>query len=194
MAGVVGFEPTDDGTKNRCLTTWLHPNSELYYRKSRDCCKAEISVLVGCVYFSKASHFPLIAFASHASFLSPSPTPLSPPLPFSCHPRPSPFTPPLPLSSPPPPSSSPPPPWSPPLPPLSPPPPPLSPPPPPLSSPLFPCHPRSLHCHPRGSGDPGPHSRSCKRKCHDTRNMSHGALGPRFHGGDRERAICCANG
>lgn len=26
MAGVVGFEPTDDGTKTRCLTTWLHPN------------------------------------------------------------------------------------------------------------------------------------------------------------------------
>ena len=28
MAGVVGFEPTIHGTKNRCLTTWLHPNSE----------------------------------------------------------------------------------------------------------------------------------------------------------------------
>ena len=26
MAGVVGFEPTVHGTKNRCLTTWLHPN------------------------------------------------------------------------------------------------------------------------------------------------------------------------
>ena len=26
MAGVVGFEPTVRGTKNRCLTTWLHPN------------------------------------------------------------------------------------------------------------------------------------------------------------------------
>lgn len=25
MAGVVGFEPTIHGTKNRCLTTWLHP-------------------------------------------------------------------------------------------------------------------------------------------------------------------------
>ena len=28
MAGVVGFEPTVHGTKNRCLTTWLHPNGE----------------------------------------------------------------------------------------------------------------------------------------------------------------------
>ena len=26
MAGVVGFEPTVHDTKNRCLTTWLHPN------------------------------------------------------------------------------------------------------------------------------------------------------------------------
>ena len=26
MAGVVGFEPTVHGTKNRCLTAWLHPN------------------------------------------------------------------------------------------------------------------------------------------------------------------------
>src|SRR6056297_1267490 len=28
MAGVVGFEPTIHGTKNRCLTAWLHPNSD----------------------------------------------------------------------------------------------------------------------------------------------------------------------
>ncbi len=28
LAGVVGFEPTMHGTKNRCLTTWLHPNGE----------------------------------------------------------------------------------------------------------------------------------------------------------------------
>lgn len=26
MAGVVGFEPTIHGIKNRCLATWLHPN------------------------------------------------------------------------------------------------------------------------------------------------------------------------
>ena len=25
MAGVAGFEPTNDGIKNRCLTTWRHP-------------------------------------------------------------------------------------------------------------------------------------------------------------------------
>ena len=27
MAGVVGFEPTHDGIKTRCLTAWLHPNN-----------------------------------------------------------------------------------------------------------------------------------------------------------------------
>ena len=25
MAGMAGFEPANDGTKNRCLTTWRHP-------------------------------------------------------------------------------------------------------------------------------------------------------------------------
>ena len=29
LAGVVGFEPTIHGTKNRCLTTWLHPTTHL---------------------------------------------------------------------------------------------------------------------------------------------------------------------
>ena len=27
LAGVEGFEPSVHGTKNRCLTAWLHPNS-----------------------------------------------------------------------------------------------------------------------------------------------------------------------
>ena len=26
MAGVAGFEPTNDGVKVRCLTAWLYPN------------------------------------------------------------------------------------------------------------------------------------------------------------------------
>ena len=26
MVGAVGFEPTHDGVKVRCLTAWLHPN------------------------------------------------------------------------------------------------------------------------------------------------------------------------
>ncbi len=30
LAGVAGFEPTDDDTKNRCLTTWRHPNNLLF--------------------------------------------------------------------------------------------------------------------------------------------------------------------
>ncbi len=29
MAGVLGFEPRDGGTKNRCLTTWLYPINDL---------------------------------------------------------------------------------------------------------------------------------------------------------------------
>ena len=26
MVGVLGIEPRNGGTKNRCLTAWLHPN------------------------------------------------------------------------------------------------------------------------------------------------------------------------
>ncbi len=26
MAGIAGFEPTNDGIKTRCLTTWRYPN------------------------------------------------------------------------------------------------------------------------------------------------------------------------
>ena len=36
MAGVPGFEPGNGGTKNRCLTTWLHPK-----RGHTDSTKAE---------------------------------------------------------------------------------------------------------------------------------------------------------
>ena len=34
LAGVVGFEPTVHGTKNRCLTTWLHPNRLAFLTQS----------------------------------------------------------------------------------------------------------------------------------------------------------------
>ena len=34
MAGAVGFEPTNDGAKGRCLTTWLRPNNIFYYTHS----------------------------------------------------------------------------------------------------------------------------------------------------------------
>ena len=30
LAGVAGFEPTNDGIKNRCLTAWRHPNEVFY--------------------------------------------------------------------------------------------------------------------------------------------------------------------
>ena len=29
MAGVAGFEPTNDGVRVRCLTAWRHPNIQL---------------------------------------------------------------------------------------------------------------------------------------------------------------------
>jgi hypothetical protein len=36
MAGVAGLEPTNDGIKTRCLTTWLYPNNILQMvRKER---------------------------------------------------------------------------------------------------------------------------------------------------------------
>ena len=40
LVGVAGFEPTNDGIKNRCLTTWRHPKRiELYqtfFKNARD--------------------------------------------------------------------------------------------------------------------------------------------------------------
>jgi hypothetical protein len=33
MAGIAGFEPTNDGIKTRCLTTWRYPNNMV--RKER---------------------------------------------------------------------------------------------------------------------------------------------------------------
>ena len=31
LAGLAGFEPTNDGIKNRCLTTWRQPNAVLTF-------------------------------------------------------------------------------------------------------------------------------------------------------------------
>ncbi len=33
MAGVLGFEPRNDGVKVRCLTAWLYPNCNLFVLK-----------------------------------------------------------------------------------------------------------------------------------------------------------------
>ena len=45
LAGVVGFEPTHDGFRDRCLTTWPHPNriiitplSSFDKKKVMQCC------------------------------------------------------------------------------------------------------------------------------------------------------------
>ena len=34
MAGLAGFEPTNDGTKTRCLTTWRQPKLVIFYHKN----------------------------------------------------------------------------------------------------------------------------------------------------------------
>ena len=36
MAGTAGFEPTDGGIKNRCLTAWRRPNFKLIAEKNRE--------------------------------------------------------------------------------------------------------------------------------------------------------------
>ena len=46
-------------------------------------------------------------------------------------------------------------------------------------------------CHPRESGGPGEQTRSCNRKGHDTRNVSHGALVPRLRGDDGKGSGDC---
>ena len=35
MAGALGFEPRNGGTKNRCLTTWRRPNGAVPTRETR---------------------------------------------------------------------------------------------------------------------------------------------------------------
>ena len=32
LAGVAGFEPTNDGVRVRCLTAWRHPNMKLSFQ------------------------------------------------------------------------------------------------------------------------------------------------------------------
>ena len=34
VARLVGFEPTNDGTKTRCLTTWRQPNLHTFYHNN----------------------------------------------------------------------------------------------------------------------------------------------------------------
>ena len=40
MAGMAGFEPTNDGVKVRCLTTWRHPNNSIYIKCTKHFCYA----------------------------------------------------------------------------------------------------------------------------------------------------------
>ena len=50
MAGVAGFEPTNDGVRVRCLTAWRHPNvlTIIYFSKQRR------------IYQAFFAHFPKI--------------------------------------------------------------------------------------------------------------------------------------
>ena len=53
VAGVAGFEPTNVGTKSRCLTTWRHPN-QLIRR------------YIYSIFFNLASNFFInFAYCSH---------------------------------------------------------------------------------------------------------------------------------
>ena len=36
MDGVVGFEPTNDGTKSRCLTTWRYPKNKVFVHSQQN--------------------------------------------------------------------------------------------------------------------------------------------------------------
>ena len=51
MAGMVGFEPTILCTKNRCLTTWLHPNTTEICTMDEKSVQDLISFLLKLSYF-----------------------------------------------------------------------------------------------------------------------------------------------
>ena len=54
MAGVVGFEPTHDGVRVRCLTAWLHPSGRVLIR-SREVVKVNFSypaIVTRCEIFT----------------------------------------------------------------------------------------------------------------------------------------------
>lgn len=49
MVGVLGIEPRNGGTKNPCLTAWLHPNKDLEFgenTKKNSLCKHSESAKV----------------------------------------------------------------------------------------------------------------------------------------------------
>ena len=48
LAGVAGIEPANAGTKNRCLTTWLHPSRARSYNGDLANVKAEFALLFDC--------------------------------------------------------------------------------------------------------------------------------------------------
>ena len=60
LAGVAGFEPTNDGIKNRCLTTWRHPKRNRLYQTSLKKSRIFLSVLKNscsfCIIFIKYSY------------------------------------------------------------------------------------------------------------------------------------------
>lgn len=43
MAGMVGFEPTNDGFRVRCLTAWLHPKINQPYASAASCYRDQLN-------------------------------------------------------------------------------------------------------------------------------------------------------
>ena len=74
MAGVAGFEPTNDGIKNRCLTTWRHPNHlmdsdysiRFHFKMQGKFKLARLARLFGCASSSFHSDRPRASFAKRS--------------------------------------------------------------------------------------------------------------------------------
>ena len=57
MAGVAGFEPTNDGVRVRCLTAWRHPNFKMliYFSRYSFFLQAFFTVFLNfCMFFQFA--------------------------------------------------------------------------------------------------------------------------------------------
>ena len=53
MAGVLGFEPRDAGTKNRCLTAWLYPNVLIKISELTEKSRYLAKIVCSCMFYFK---------------------------------------------------------------------------------------------------------------------------------------------
>ena len=83
MAGAAGFEPTNGGTKNRCLTAWLRPNPVVTCaRRTQDfsSVRAYSGYLAkGNMGFCNIMHFPRLFLRGGVGFSSQAVLPLANP-------------------------------------------------------------------------------------------------------------------